>query len=279
LSCGKFFQNKKRPLRLQRAIWNKYVWRRQTINQLAKEYKKSLNWIRTRLSEIKIIPKRVRPQPTVIIADATFFKRTFGLCVIRSSHLKQNIYWKEIENETISVYQQAKTKLENQGWQIMSVVLDGRPGVRAVFNDIPVQMCHYHQKAIINRYLTTKPKLEASIELRKIVQFLCQTNEKEFTKKLNIWHKKWSAFLKERTHDPINPKRWYYTHRRLRSAYRSLNINLPYLFTYKEYPKLNIPNTTNSLDGYFSHLKDLVKIHRGITKKLKLKIIDEILSK
>jgi len=54
------------------------------------------------------------PQSTIIIADATFFKRTFGLCVVRSSYLKQNIYWKEIENETINVYQQARTKLEKQ---------------------------------------------------------------------------------------------------------------------------------------------------------------------
>jgi len=139
-------------------------------------------------------------------------------------------------------------------------------------------MCHYHQKAIINRYLTTKPKLEASIELRKITHSLCQTNKLEFTKILNAWHQKWSIFLKERTVNE-ETKKWFYTHRRIRSAYRSLKINLPYLFTYKEYPELNIPNTTNSLDGYFSHLKELVKIHRGITKQLKLKIIDEILGK
>lgn len=139
-------------------------------------------------------------------------------------------------------------------------------------------MCHYHQKQIINRYLTTRPKLEASVELRKIVQFLCQTNKERFAHKLELWHKKWSVFLKERTVNPETGK-WFYTHRRVKSAYRSLRINLPYLFTYKKYPKLNIPNTTNSLDGYFSHLKDLVKLHRGIRKNLKLKIIDEIMSK
>ena len=245
---------------------------------MSKEYKSSLNWIRTQLREIKVATKSIKPQPTVIIADTTFFKRTFGLCVIRSSYLKQNIYWKEIENETINVYQEARITLEKQGFMITGAVLDGRPGVRAVFSDIPVQMCHYHQKAIINRYLTTRPKLEASIELRKIVQFLCQTNKKDFTTKLKVWHKKWSAFLKERTIDKETGK-WFYTHRRLRSAYRSLKINLPYLFTYQEYPELNIPNTTNSLDGYFSHLKDLVKLHRGIKKDLKIKIIDEIMSK
>jgi hypothetical protein len=89
---------------------------------------------------------------------------------------------------------------------------------------------------------------------------------------------KWSFFLKERTSDPLAGK-WFYTHKRLRSAYRSLKINLPYLFTYQKYLKLNIPNTTNSLDGCFAYLKELVRVHRGINKTLKRKIIQEILTK
>jgi hypothetical protein len=73
--------------------------------------------------------------------------------------------------------------------------------------------------------------------------------------------------------------KWFYTHKRLRSAYRSLKINLPYLFTYQKYSELNIPNTTNSLDGCFAYLKELVRVHRGINKTLKRKIIQEILTK
>jgi hypothetical protein len=44
--------------------------------------------------------------------------------------------------------------------------LDGRPRVRQIFSDIPVQMCHFHQKQIITRYLTNNPKLQTSRELR-----------------------------------------------------------------------------------------------------------------
>ncbi|MFZ2800557.1 MAG: hypothetical protein WAZ30_10065, partial [Syntrophorhabdus sp.] len=86
----------------------------------------------------------------------------------------------------------------------------------------------------------------------------------------------WSSFLKERTTDPI-AGRWHYTHKRLRSAYRSLRQNLPYLFTYQKYPDLNIPNTTNSLDGCFAYLKELVRVHRESRRELKIKIIEEIL--
>lgn len=39
---------------------------------------------------------------------------------------------------------------------------------------------------------------------------------------------------------------------------------------------LYIQNTTNSLDGgVFSPLKILIKIHRGLNKSLKLKIVDD----
>lgn len=218
------------------------------------------------------------PQPIVAIVDVTFFKRDFGICVIRAPHLKKNLYIQEVQSEANNVYRQAKNDLEQLGYTFKAIVLDGRPGVRQLFSDVPIQMCHFHQKQIITRYLTNRPKLEAGIELKKITATLCQTNEKDFTVALNNWHQKWSAFLKERTTDPWTGK-WFYTHKRLRSAYRSLKTNLPYLFTYQKYPQLNIPNTTNSLDGCFAYLKELVRVHRGIKKTLKIKIIREILTK
>lgn len=140
-------------------------------------------------------------------------------------------------------------------------------------------MCHYHQKAIINRYLTTRPRIESSIELRNLTATVTKTNGQTFTEKLDQWYAQWSSFLKERTVDALNPKQWHYTHKRVRSGYRSLKTNLPYLFTYQKYPELNIPNTTNCLDGYFAHLKELTKLHRGLNQEIKRKMIEEILLK
>jgi hypothetical protein len=174
-------------------------------------------------------------------------------------------------------YHKGIIAITKQGFRISAIVLDGRPGVRNLFGDIPVQMCHFHQKQIVQRYLTNNPKLEAGIELKKISDTLNDTSEKEFTDKIIKWNNKWCEFLKEKTYDIFNHKRWYYTHKRLRSAYRSLNINLPYLFTYQKYPELNIPNTTNSLEGSFSHLKEKVGIHRGLRLNIKKKIINQIL--
>jgi hypothetical protein len=218
------------------------------------------------------------PEPIVAIADVTFFKRSFGILVIRAPHLKKNIYAQAVRSESIDAYWQAKRSLEAIGYTIEAIVLDGRPGVRQLFSDIPVQMCHFHQKQIVTRYLTNNPKLDAGMELKKLTSTLCDNNEKNFAAVLDAWHRHWSSFIKEKTTDPVTG-RWHYTHKRLRSAYRSLRLNLPFLFTYQKYPELNIPNTTNSLDGCFAYLKELVKVHRGIKRDLKIRVIEEILWK
>jgi len=69
-----------------------------------------------------------------------------------------------------------------------------------------------------------------------------------------------------------------FTHRRLMAAYKSLRKYLPYLFTYKNSPNYQISNTTNSLDGgVFTQLKKLIKLHQGMSRNLKVKLIDDYL--
>jgi len=86
-------------------------------------------------------------------------------------------------------------------------------------------------------------------------------------------------FLSEKTLNQLTGKESF-THAKLVSAYRSLRTNLPYLFTYKKHKYLGIHNTTNSLDGgVFSPMKMLIKIHRGLSKSLKLKMVDDYLTR
>ena len=272
------FQNHAQKERIEKVIWKEYVYQRQTIHQLSEKHNRSKDWIRERINNASTRKHPCAPQPIVGIADVTFFKRSFGILVIRAPHLKKNLYSQEVQSESVDAYRQGRIALEKKGYTVQAIVLDGRPGVRQLFVDIPVQMCHFHQKQIITRYLTNNPKLEAGIELKKLTATLCKTNESDFTTILDVWHDTWSSFLKERTTDPATG-RWHYTHKRLRSAYRSLRLNLPFLFTYQKYPELNIPNTTNALDGCFAYLKELLRVHRGSTRSLKNKIIEEVLGR
>ncbi len=277
MSCGKRFQNKRRDGNLKKKLLHQYIWQRQTYTDLASQYGRSIKWIQMKLDEVKIDNViKFNSRPLVVVADVTFFSRTNGLIVFREPNLKKNIWWKFVPYERVDIYELGKKHLEKNGFTIQAIVLDGKPGVRQAFVGIPAQMCHFHQKQIVKRYLTSNPKLEAGQKLKEITATLSDTSEQMFTKQLTEWYEIWKDFLKEKTTNP-DTGRWCYKHKRLRSAYRSLKTNLPYLFTYQRHPELNIPNTTNSLDGFFNSLKSKLNVHRGLSRKRGMKVIVELL--
>lgn len=276
MRCGVQFRNARRPKSIRAALWQQYARDYCTVDQLTRKYHRSEKWIRTQLDAYRFPEYTIAPRPVVIVADATFFGRYWGVIVMRDPHQKENLYWNEIMTESPSVYQYGMIDLSRRGFTIKALVIDGRKGVREAFPGISIQMCQFHQVKIVTRYLTMNPILPAGQELRSVTLTLSSSNEDEFTARLNIWYQKWSWFLKERTVDP-ETKRWFYTHRRLRSACFSLKRNLPYLFTYEHYPGLNIPKTTNCLEGVFSHVKTAMRIHRGLIQKRKRKLIDFLL--
>lgn len=210
--------------------------------------------------------------------DTSYFGSSFGVMVFRDFSKRKNLYWKYLNHETLKEYKSGINYLQSKGLKVMGIVCDGKRGLFSAFGAIPIQMCQFHQVAIIIRYITRNPKLEAGKELKMLTHKLTKLSKIEFSLLLNDWYMKWKGFLSEKTYNDEN-KRWYYTHRRLRSAYRSLKSNLPFLFTYLEYPDLGIPNTTNSLEGKFSNLKTKLRIHSGIKGWRKKKFINEILSK
>lgn len=221
-------------------------------------------------------PHHPYARKVVVVADAMFMREQFGVLVLRDPHEKENLYWREIQIETVSSYRDAIASLQERGFTIEALVVDGKRGVKEAFSDIPIQMCHFHQVKTVTRYITKNPKLPASIELRRIVLTLKDSNEEAFTEKLQQWYEKWGDFLKERTVDTVTGKTQF-THRRLRSAYFSLKKNLPYLFTFEKHPDLHIPKTTNSLEGLFSHIKTSFRVHRGLSREKKRILIGVLL--
>ena len=218
------------------------------------------------------------PHPTVVIADTTFWGRHYGVTVFRAPGLKKNLWWQDVVRETVETYRGGRRSLEREGWTFTAAVVDGRRGLASVFGDIPVQVCQFHQVKTATKYLTRRPETLAGQELRLMALGLSQTTEADFTKSLDEWHGRWREFIAEKTYLFPGSKHWTYTHRRVRGAYRSLVANLPHLFTYQKYPDLHIPNTTNSLDGMFSQLKNRLAVHRGVRGARRYKLISEILT-
>ena len=281
--CKKKYQSKRKPKRLTNKIFNEYFYKKQTLEDLSNKYKKSVNWTREQLNKYEIPKRKKNPRRVVLVCDATFFgKRKSnnqkGVLVFRDNKKKENLIWKHIFSEKVNDYLELKLFLENKGYEIQGVVIDGKRGVPKVFEPISVQICQFHQVKTITSKLTKNPKLEAGKELRKISLTITSTTEEIFTKDLDNWYEKWKDFLNEKTLN-IETNRKHYTHKKLRSAYNSLKRNLPYLFTYQKYLGLNIPNTTNSLDGgVFSYLKKLLKNHNGLRTEMREKLVDDYLN-
>lgn len=219
----------------------------------------------------------IEPQEVTCIFDVTHLGRDL-LLTAREPNLKVNLGWAWIESETKENYAALKVSLEERGFRFKAVVLDGRTGIPRVFEGLPVQICQFHQLQIVRRKLTLRPETEAGQTLLSIGFSISKSNELKLAGELRDWFKKYGAFIDERTY-AIGTRHWRYTHRRVRSAYNSLKRNLPFLYTYQKYPDLKIPNTTNSLDGYWSYLKNLLSAHRGKNQERKRKIATEILRK
>lgn len=226
------------------------------------------------LAEVQ--PRLLKIGDVVVVMDTTYFGKVFGVMVFRCPHRHKNLLWKFLPYETVTEYVAGIEALQKDGWRVTAIVCDARRGVVQAFPNIPVQMCQFHQVQIVIRYITRKPKLEAGKELKTLMLLLAQTDEASFRHWLKQWHDKWKDFLAEKTTDSFT-KRWHYTHTRLRSAYRSVQTNLPWLFTCEHFPHLHIPNTTNSLEGSFTHIKAKLAVHFGLRIDRKQKIIQELL--
>ena len=206
--------------------------------------------------------------------DTTYFGRKLGVMVFKDSITGTILYKQYVKQETNDLYLKGIEEISKRGVKIQSIICDGRKGLFQLFGkDIPVQMCNFHQVAIVRRYLTKKPKMQASKELWEHTLLLVHTDKESFEGGLNLWYIKWIDFLNERKIDEKGKKR--YVHKKLRSAYRSLQMNLQWLFTWYENMALNMPNTTNAIDGLFADLKNKLRNHNGLSIKRKMKFIDE----
>ena len=194
--------------------------------------------------------------------------------VFRSYELKKNLLRKEVSRETKQAYLDGVRELEAQWWVIKAIVCDGKRGMLWGFWKIATQMCIFHQHQIIRRYITKRPRLEANIELKEILECIGNFRKRNVELLLADWYRRYKTFLWEKN-DSNN-----LIHTRTRKAYKSMKTNLKYLYTFKDYKwEIEIPRTTNSLESIFGHMKQKLWLHRWLKKWRKLKLIDVFLWK
>ncbi len=217
----------------------------------------------------------LKDQYVNVCLDGVYFGWSISFIVLRAN--RQNIYFEQT-SETVEHIAECLRKAETLGYRYKSFTIDGRKGVVQMLQEcypgIPIQYCQFHQKKTVRYYLTREPKTECGKVLQRFLRPLTRYSRQEFEQGLQSLEQQYKEFLAERN------EQGRYMHRSVRSAFRSLKKNLPYLFTYKEeqYKDLNIPNTTNTCEGYFSQLKSKVRVHSGLIRERRIKLIKKLLS-
>ncbi|GHV63607.1 hypothetical protein FACS1894195_5790 [Bacteroidia bacterium] len=212
--CGRQFLDTSR-LDAQ-GIWHLYSSGKQTYAELAAQLGCSIKTIQRKIDSVQPFKNKGFMPCANVVMDTTYFGRNFGVMAFKDSLSSTMLLLDFVKHETLLFYKAGIQEIHRRGIEIQSIICDGKKGIFALFPDIPMQMCQFHMIRIVNRYLTRKPKTDASKELRIIALKLTETTKIEFTELLGKWHLKWADFLNEQT---AGKKRKIYTHKRLRSAY------------------------------------------------------------
>lgn len=266
--CKYQFRNQRLPS--SKELWHLYQDRKQTIAELAEVFDTSPSTIKRRLCEVSIEWE----QPPLsgggyVHIDATYWGHNWGIMLAIDSFTGRPLYLSFIKNETIADYQVAIESIRERGYEIKGIIIDGKQSLFKLFSAYKIQMCQYHMKQIVRRYLTLNPRLKAARALKELMDRLTTTPKEEFVKSYEKWKNTWSETLQRRSVLKNGQKR--FRHRRLRSAMNSIDYYLPYLFTYQECT--GMPNTNNKIEGSFTDLKKNLNNHSGMSKENKKRFI------
>ena len=232
----------------------------------------SVATVKRRLHDIK----REWEQPPLsgegfVHLDVTYWGRSFGVLLALDSQTGNPLYMTFVKSETVKDYEDAVCSIKERGYSICGLIIDGRQSLFKTFSRHPIQMCQFHMKQIIRRYLTLNPRMLAARDLKDLVGRLHKAYEEDFKKDYQDWKEKWKDTISYKSLH--RDGKMHYTYQRLRAAMNSLDFYLPYLFTYQCEHCKGMPNTNNKIEGTFTDLKKNLNNHSGLTMENRKRFI------
>lgn len=209
--------------------------------------------------------------------DATYFKQFCLVCY--QDH--EDGYTQLIRFSDGEHFEEIKEDLNNLirlGVQIESITTDGHKSIlkaiKKAMPDVITQRCLVHIQRMCLLWLTRFPRHQAGQELRQHILLLMKIKSNNdriyWTRELEQWYQRHKNYLQEKTMHQSTGRYWY-THKLLRRSYFTIKRALPNMFHYLSNPA--IPSTTNGIEGFFSHLKNHLDLHRGLTVKHRIDFI------
>jgi predicted Zn-ribbon and HTH transcriptional regulator len=213
-----------------------------------------------------------------LLIDGTYFSNELCLILYYDYDIQYVQLFRTTNQEK---YKEIKEDLENLkklNVNVYSVTCDGHKAimkaVKKVYPNAVIQRCVVHIKRQVKNLLSTQPKIIIAKELLLISNKITAINTIEqasiWLVHFHNWYLQNQNFINKKT---LNEEtgRWWYTHRNLHLATTHLINAIPNLFCYLNDEE--IPSTTNQLEGYFTHLKEKVTLHRGLKFETKKQFI------
>lgn len=213
-----------------------------------------------------------------LLIDASYFSN--GLCLLL--YYDHDIRYVQLYRTTNrEKYKEIKEDLENLmrlNVAVYSVTCDGHKAilkaVKKVFPNAVIQRCLVHIKRQVKNYLSEHPKLLQAKELLSISNQITFIETQEqcslWLLKFHQWYNLNQSFINEQSRS-ITTNRMWYKHKKLHAACTLIINAIPDMFAYLNDEE--IPNTTNRLESYFTHLKEKLTLHRGLRFEAKKNFI------
>lgn len=200
-----------------------------------------------------------------IICDGTLIKRINGVYALMNAEdrtlVKAEYGIKENSKKLIGFYEE----LKKEGLNPLTATVDGSPyqikSLKQVWPELIIQRCIVHVQRQGLSWCRMQPKRTEAKLLREIFLQLCfvktELQVENFIKMVD----RWEADFGYQVSNSTNRGRVFSDIIRARSM---LLKALPNLFHYVS--NLKIPRSTNAIEGYFSRMKEIYRLHRGLSK-------------
>lgn len=269
--CGHQFRLRKSPT--DSMLWYQYQDHKQTIQELSEMYGVSPSTIKRRLRNVVMEWKQpeLDGQSGFVHLDATYWGHNWGVLAAIDTLTGEPLYVEFIKSETTLDYVEAVRSIESRGYSIRGLIIDGKPSLFKAFYNYKIQMCQFHMKEIVKRYLTKNPRLKAARALNNLIKTLTTATQLQFEADFKNWQEQWKDTISRKS--LLKSGKMQFRHRRLRSAMNSIETYLPYLFTCQQSECVGMPNTNNKIEGTFTDLKRNLNNHSGMTKENRKRFI------
>jgi hypothetical protein len=266
-----------------RMVWfHKWIMERHIYQNLSRDSGISQSTLQRLFKRFLANPPKVviRSKSKVhLLIDGTYFSNELCLILYYDHDLRYVQLYRHTNQEKYREIREDLKNLKKLGVNVYSVSCDGHKAIlKAVHNVFPeaiIQRCLVHIKRQVKNYLSEKPQTVPGYDLlalaRRITTIKSYEQSNSWLLDMKIWVDQYHDFACEQSYNPDTGRQWY-KHKKLHAAYRLLLNAIPDMFSYLDDPE--IPNTTNRIESYFTHLKEKLTLHRGLRFETKKQFIN-----